>query len=603
MSFTFDDSITLPNDKVDPSPSKPTELVGADINALANAALDLRGDIRSGEYHGLRDMSATPPAVAPAGEVRHFSNAGVLHSSESGRAPRRAYWTIDAEEYGVVGDGTTDCTAVLQGLFNFAKTELQAERQVVILLPPGKIRITSTVVMYGTGSMAPILLGAKGRGDNYSSAGSSILWWDGALGGTLFFAESLNVAHFRDVCFDGNSKAKRPFVFSATTFADRSVLAASNDVIWERCQFLNCQVATSGAGCMELGTDPSLTSGATYEAATGTFRNCLFRGENNGAPGFTYAGMQAFGVKNMSGGNAKIFRFEDCTFEWCNKAIDNTLGSGQVVVTNPQISDCRCAFEHSAGELTVRGFDIEAGHVDDFRLIHGTGTGAIATIESGESMGFMAGTTGLVVDFVGGLTLRDIAFGNANHSVSGDSNVTNPFNIKINAENSTGSGLTIENCTFDCCDTTYVPVVNSTGSLAPIAGNYGGENAFRLKAFNNANKTTASGTKAPLKDFDNTASRLFQASLNGPLELGVLSGHDASVSYAANKTLVPIDATAADKTFTMPTASACPGRFYVVSKFDGSGHTVTVNGKVLSNQYDSAFVMSDGAAWLNLKFT
>jgi len=602
MGFTFDDTITLPTNKADGGrASVPHEFVASDANLNAAATLDLRSAVRGGDYHGLRDMSGGLPSVAPSGEARLVSSAGKPLVSGDGKNYRRLFWTIDASEYGVVAGDSSENSQALQDVFNWARDEITAERQVVILLPPGKIRYTTPAVFYGTGSMAPILLGAKGRGDNYSSTGASILFFDGDAGAEMFFAQGLNAGHFKDVMFDGNYKARCVFVYSATTFADRAVLDAANDVVWEHCRFQNVQIATPGTILVELGTDPALTGGATYEAATWLFKHCTFRGENPASPS-DYANMKAIGVKNMSGGNAKCGRFEDCSWQWCDKAMDNASGSAQVVVTNTQIADCRTAFVHGAGELIVSGFDIEGGHVDDFRLLTGTGTGAKCAIQDGECMGFLAGSTGTVIDYVGALKLDNIAFGNANHSVSGDPDVTNPFVIKINVENSTGSGLELSRCTFDCCDTNYVPVVNSTGSLAPIAGAYGGESAFRLKAFNNSNKTTVSGTSAPLKDFDSTASRLFQASLNGPLEFSILSGGDASVSYAQNKTLVPIDATAGDKTFTLPTASTCPGRVYVVTKADASGHTVTVNAKVLSSQFDSVWVESTGSAWLNLKF-
>lgn len=508
-----------------------------------------------------------------------------------------------ASQFGVKADGVTDATVAAQAALDYGKAQVDAGIPVCLVWPVGRTRVTSTLVMKGNGAMAPAMVGAIPRGDNYSVQATSVIWWDGATGGQLFFTEGVNSGFFRDLVFDGNSKAKTPFVWSATTFADRSVLAASNDIVFERVTLQKCQVGTVGAGCMEIGTDPSLTGGNTYEAATGTFRNCRFLGEDNGATGFSYAGMKAFGVRNMSGGNAKCFAFYDCNWQTCNKGLDNTNGSAQVVVENAQVADCRTAFEHSAGELRVTGFDCECGHVDDFRFLHGTGSSAVAIIQSGEAAGFMSGSTGTIIDFSGALTLTDVFFGNANSSVSGNPNITNPFVIKMNLEDTVGSSLTLERCSFDCCDTSFVPVINSTDSLKPIATNYGGENAFRLRSFGCWNKTTVDGTPAPLKNFDSGINTLFRSIHNGPLDLAVLSGANPSVSFAQNKTLAPVDATSGNKVFTLPTASTCPGRWYIVVKTDVSVNTVTVNSKVLSNQKDAALVFSDGTSWINPTFT
>lgn len=72
---------------------------------------------------------------------------------------------------------------------------------------------------------------------------------------------------------------------------------------------------------------------------------------------------------------------------------------------------------------------------------------------------------------------------------------------------------------------------------------------------------------------------------------------------------VDVDASGGARTITLPTAVGCNGRVYVVRKSDSSGNAVTIDGdgaetingattKALSAQYDTATVMSTGAAWI-----
>gem|GEM_PF-6828931 len=82
------------------------------------------------------------------------------------------------------------------------------------------------------------------------------------------------------------------------------------------------------------------------------------------------------------------------------------------------------------------------------------------------------------------------------------------------------------------------------------------------------------------------------------------------VTKTANYTLtaadhtVRIDASSGSITATLPTASTCPGRVYVIKKIDASANTVTVSGsidgvssKIYSTQFSGTSVQSNGSTW------
>lgn len=91
----------------------------------------------------------------------------------------------------------------------------------------------------------------------------------------------------------------------------------------------------------------------------------------------------------------------------------------------------------------------------------------------------------------------------------------------------------------------------------------------------------------------------------------------AYTSVSANTTLdtthyvVDVDASGGAITITLPTAASVNGREYVIRKLDSSGNAVTIDGysaetingaatKVLSAQYATARIMSDGTNWIVL---
>lgn len=88
----------------------------------------------------------------------------------------------------------------------------------------------------------------------------------------------------------------------------------------------------------------------------------------------------------------------------------------------------------------------------------------------------------------------------------------------------------------------------------------------------------------------------------------------AIATVSANTTLsnahhtVLVDATAASRTITLPAASGCARRIYIIKKIDASANTVTIDGnasetidgattRVLTTQWETVRIQSNGTAW------
>jgi hypothetical protein len=93
-----------------------------------------------------------------------------------------------------------------------------------------------------------------------------------------------------------------------------------------------------------------------------------------------------------------------------------------------------------------------------------------------------------------------------------------------------------------------------------------------------------------------------------PIRSFVATATAAADSAIANDSTILVDATAAATTETLPPATSCKGRKYVIKKIDASANHVTVqdqNGAtidgaatvVLAAQYALTRVQSDGTVW------
>lgn len=87
-----------------------------------------------------------------------------------------------------------------------------------------------------------------------------------------------------------------------------------------------------------------------------------------------------------------------------------------------------------------------------------------------------------------------------------------------------------------------------------------------------------------------------------------VTAKSSDVTLAADESIVPVDASGANRTITLPGASSSTNKIYIISKSDSSTNTVTIDGAssetingaltfVLTQQYQSVMIWCNGTAW------
>ena len=499
--------------------------------------------------------------------------------------------------FGVAADGSTDDTAAIQAALDWGYTQINTyQTPVNLIFPPGTMKISSTLLWRGNSAAAPAIIGAACNGfDNLASAFA----WYGAADGVMLFAQSANKGVLQNITLDGRDIAGVLCHLSATTYADPAVLAATSGIRVLRCVFRRCKPATSGNGCVALGTDTAFTGGNTYQQSEVVFRDCQFLGESASAGGFSWAGMQAYGIRTLSGGNCKNFAVYDCTFNVCETAINWDRASGNFIVTNFNGGNCKVAVRQSDGHLFIAGGDFESFDVNDFSFLIGSGGGGdcCADVSSMEAVGFQAGTVGTMITWGGSLLLRNCYFANQNSSVSGNPNIPNPFKMIVGGTAAAPGGVTSVGNWFVGASS-YAPFYDGSANwLAPVAGSYGGITGLNVRSWSDKGGTNITTSPVPLGCFDSRPTTLFGPTFNGPMRFSYLT-LGTQVQYTAqNPAIAPIDSTSGDVTLTLPTAVGVQGQVVWVSKSDSSANTVTCQGVVLRNQYETVKLVSNGTTW------
>lgn len=530
-------------------------------------------------------------------------------------------YTINVQQrFGVAADGTTDDTTAIQAALDFGYNEVVAGRMCALLFPPGEMKITSTLVWKGNSATTPAIIGAIPTGIFSNSPYSRFLWY-GADQGEMMYGQSTNCALMRSVAFDGRSIASCTLHLAASLYASPTTLAAASGIRIEGCLFQKVKKATVGNAAVKLGTDPMYTSGATWQLSDVRFDNCTFFAENAANAG-ELAAMKAAGVKQLQGGNCKLFSYNYCQWGSCNIACDFSESSGPIVVLIAEMSNCRIAFKHGSGSLNVIGGDIECTDVDDFLLLDGgTTIGNIAHLQGIECAAYMAGALGVLVIYGGNLTLEGCPLlKNTNYSVSGDPLIPNPYKLVVDDGAGTpttgtfGSCRSIQNWYYGCGGTTgYAPFFDGSGnSLAPIPHSaYGGEHALRVSSQDDLGGTAAANLK--LGDFDSSDKVLFSTRYNGAVSYKTYPWADAVASGTLgtnfdNAQFLIVDATSNSKTVNVPTAVGRQGVWYTVKKTDAGANTITLDAtgaetidgagtSVIGTQWQVVTILSNGTNW------
>lgn len=613
----------IPSNKtgVGPNPAA-TGISPTEWNQLEQFRADTATGQTAGDYHGLKDMAGGEPPVAPSGTVRRWASAGRSKVSQDGRQPRFEFHDRSLEEFGVVAGSTSDAvlnanTAGIQDALDWGLNEVIAGRASCITSIPGDVGINATLVWRGNSATSPAIVGPHPVGMS-SDFGYSRFTWYGADGGLMMYGERTNCALMNGVSFNGRSVAGCLLQLAASLFASPTTLAAASGVRIKNCLFQKVKMATVGNACVKLGTDPAYTGGQTWQLSDARFDNCTFFAEN-AANGGDFAAMKAGGVKQLQGGNCKLFSYNYCQWGSCDIALDVYASSGPLNVFIAEMSNVRTAFKHASGALRVIGADIECSDVDDFRLLSGgTTVGGTAHLSGVECAAFMAGAVGTLVEYGGTATLSDCSLlRNLNHSVSGDPDVPNPYKMVVHSgANGTPGSFRSQRNWYHGAVGPYLPAYDGSGNdLAPIPHSaYGGENALRVSSQGDLGGcATVAHPAIQLADFDSADTTHYSAHYNGPVSFKHYTWSDtnASITIAAadNAQLLLVDATATgNRTVNLPTAVGRKGLWLKVKKVDASGHTVTLDPagsetidgastKVLTAQWDSISIFSDGANW------
>lgn len=571
------------------------------------------------DYRGLRNMSGGEPEPAASGDVRDWAKEGEHYLSRDGRPPRRTHWDRSLEEFGAVGDGVADDTAAWQDALDWGFSEVEASHVPRLMVPPLAYAISDTLVWRGNSAQAVSIIGQLHRADGYDDLHPRLLWY-GSDNATMMYAEAANAGLIRDLVFLGRNKAGILLHLAASSFADPAILKATNGIRLQHVKFKGVKIATTGNGCVAVGTDPALTGGDTFQQSDVAFEHCYFIGEDTGAPGFTYAGMKAYGVRMLSGGNCKLLSFFRPNFGTCNYALDLENSSGPITVEILQVGDCRFAIRHNSGALLVNGGDIECSHVDDFRLLVGSGgVGGSAILRGLEVAGYMSGAVGTLLEGGGHVTIEDCYLCNNNYSVSGDSDFPNPFKVFSNAVpgiTNYGSFTSKRNWYRNCGTAArpYIPIYDgSANDCAPVDGAYGATVELAISSEHDTGGPTT-GSLIPFRSFDSRKKKLWQLELNALMPVTAVAvgttAYEAQVRRATTKVTLPYTAfQAAAVTKDISLGTFAPGTYLrkvraeVTTAFAGTAGTLQLkcgigagDGKVWGNKDVKSGVVSIGDA-------
>lgn len=385
-----------------------TTVVEGDVDSLNESVSELQTDVE--ELQG---------AAFGAGLFLSAGIDGEPLVTVPSRSPRRMYWDRDASEFGVVVNGPTDSasltanTTACQAALTWAYSTLSSTGVVTRLLwPAGKINHNGTLLLRGTGAACPAIIGGVQGGKSFDGNSTCFVWY-GASGGTQLFVQSGNNGVMEDIGFDGRSLAKYNVEYSATTLANRSVQAATSGFNTRRCAFLHVQNVT-GAACMAIGTDPTLTGGSTYQFSEGVWENIYCNPLNPGAPGFDASNMLAAAWKSQCGGNCKNFTLSNFSVVFAGTLVDWGAASGALVLRQMVGSTIACSLIAGSGDVEWAGGDIENDStVTDFKLIYGTpglGGAAIRGVQVSVTLATVGGIK-TMTNYGGPLHLSDNILG------------------------------------------------------------------------------------------------------------------------------------------------------------------------------------------------
>ncbi len=118
----------------------------------------------------------------------------------------RSDW-LSVKEFGALGDGKADDTAAIQNALD------RMSNGSTVYLPPGKYRITDTLLLTRDRRLSGVMLVGHGR--------DTWLVWDGEEGGAIFHPNGVAYARYVGLVFDGQGRAGAGMMTEGRFFTDQ----------------------------------------------------------------------------------------------------------------------------------------------------------------------------------------------------------------------------------------------------------------------------------------------------------------------------------------------------------------------------------------------